>query len=101
LSGTLFGRKDPRIIKVDDFPVEIIPEGTLLVMYNNDKPGVIGNIGTLLGKHGINIAWMHFGREKAGGTAMSVVCIDSPADDAIMAEIKKLPNILSARQVYL
>jgi D-3-phosphoglycerate dehydrogenase len=101
LSGTLFGRKDPRIIKVDDFPVEIIPEGTLLVMYNNDKPGVIGNIGTLLGKHEINIAWMHFGREKAGGTAMSVVCIDSPADDAIMDEIKKLPNILSARQVYL
>jgi D-3-phosphoglycerate dehydrogenase len=100
-AGTLFGRKDPRIIKVDDFPVEIITEGTMLVMSNNDKPGVIGNIGTLLGKHGINIAWMHFGRDYAGGTAMSVVCIDSPVDDELMEEIGNFPNILSARQVFL
>jgi D-3-phosphoglycerate dehydrogenase len=100
-SGTLFGRRDPRIILVDNFPVEIIPEGNILVMSNNDKPGVIGNIGSLLARYGINIAWMHFGRESAGGVAMSVVCVDTPVSDEQMAEIKGLPNILSARQVYL
>jgi D-3-phosphoglycerate dehydrogenase len=100
-SGALFGRRDPRIIAVDKFPVEIIPEGTILVMSNNDKPGVIGNIGTYLASQGINIAWMHFGRESAGGIAMSVVCVDTPVSEEGLGEIKKMPNILSARQVFL
>jgi len=100
-AGALFGRKDPRIVKVDRFPVEIIPEGTMLIMGNNDKPGVIGNIGTFLGKNNINIARMHFGRESAGGKAISVVCIDAPVEQAMLEEIKKLPNILSVKQVHL
>jgi D-3-phosphoglycerate dehydrogenase len=100
-SGTLFGRKEPRIVLVDNFPVEIIPEGTILVMSNNDKPGVIGSIGTFMGDRNINLAGMHFGRETAGGTAISVVCIDTPVNDEQLAEIRKMPNILSARQVYL
>jgi len=50
VAGTLFSKKDPRIILIDNFKVEIVPEGELLLIYNNDKPGVIGNIGTLLGK---------------------------------------------------
>jgi D-3-phosphoglycerate dehydrogenase len=100
-SGTLFGRKEPRIVLVDQFPVEIIPEGTILVMANNDKPGVIGNIGSFLGEHDINIAWMHFGRESAGGQAISVVCIDKAVSDEQLAAIRKMPNIISARQVYL
>jgi D-3-phosphoglycerate dehydrogenase len=100
-SGTLFSRKDPRIIMVDNFPVEIIPEGNILTISNNDKPGVIGSLGSLLGRHNINIAWMHFGREAAGGLAMSVVCVDNTVDDKLMAKIRKLPNILSVKQVYL
>jgi D-3-phosphoglycerate dehydrogenase len=100
-AGTLFSRKDPRIIMVDNFQVEIIPEGTMLFMFNNDKPGVIGNIGSLLGSHNINIARMHFGRESAGGRAISVVSIDTPVTAEQLNEIKKLPNILSVKQVYL
>jgi D-3-phosphoglycerate dehydrogenase len=100
-SGTLFSRRDPRIIMVDRFPVEIIPAGNILAISNNDKPGVIGGLGTLLAKYDINIAWMHFGREEAGGLAMSVVCVDTPVNNKQMSEIRKLPNILSARQVYL
>jgi D-3-phosphoglycerate dehydrogenase len=99
--GTLFSRKDPRIVKIDDFTVEIVPEGNMLFMFNIDKPGVIGNIGTLLGKNNINIARMHFGREKAGGKAISVVNIDSPVSDKILAEIKKLPNILDVKVINL
>lgn len=100
-AGTLFSRKDPRIIKVDNFPVEIIPDGTMLFMFNNDKPGVIGSIGSLLGRHKINIARMHFGRESAGGRAISVVSIDTPVTEEQLKEIKKLPNILFVKQVNL
>ncbi len=99
--GTLFSRKDPRIIMIDDFKVEIVPDGELLLMSNNDKPGVIGNIGTLLGANGINIARMHFGRETAGGKAISVVSIDSAPTPEIMQKIKALPNILSVRRICL
>ena len=100
-AGTLFSKKDPRIIFIDNFKVEIVPQGELLVMYNNDKPGVIGNIGSLLGKNNINIARMHFGRETLGGKAISVVSIDTPASPEIIREIKKLPNILSVKQISL
>jgi D-3-phosphoglycerate dehydrogenase len=70
-------------------------------MYNNDKPGVIGNIGTLLGKNNINIARMHFGRETAGGMAISVVSIDSTPSEETIEEIKRLPNILTVKQISL
>jgi D-3-phosphoglycerate dehydrogenase len=101
IAGTLFSKKDPRIVVIDNFKVEIVPGGELLLMYNNDKPGVIGNIGTLLGKNSINIARMHFGRETPGGIAISVVTIDIPAPSKIIDEIKKLPNILSIKQISL
>jgi D-3-phosphoglycerate dehydrogenase / 2-oxoglutarate reductase len=101
VAGTLFSKKDPRIILIDDYKVEIVPEGELLLMYNNDKPGVIGNIGTLLGENRINIARMHFGRETAGGKAISVVSIDSTPTPEIMQKIRTLPNILSLRQICL
>jgi len=100
-AGTLFSKKDPRIVSIDNFKVEIMPEGELLFMYNNDKPGVIGNIGTLLGKNKINIARMHFGRETQGGKAISVVSIDTHASPQIIEEIKKLPNILLIKQISL
>jgi D-3-phosphoglycerate dehydrogenase len=101
IAGTLFSKKDPRIIAVDGFKIEIVPEGELLFIYNNDKPGVIGNIGTLLGKNKINIARMQFGREAPGGRAISVVTIDSPATPGIIEEIKSLPNILSLKRIVL
>jgi D-3-phosphoglycerate dehydrogenase len=101
VAGTLFSKKDPRIVFIDDFKVEIVPEGELLFMFNNDKPGVIGNIGTLLGKNSINIARMHFGRETPGGMAISVVSIDAHASPQIIDKIRKLPNIISVKQISL
>ncbi len=101
VSGTLYNRKDPRIVYVNEFPIEAIPEGDMLVLSNNDRPGVIGNIGTLLGKNNINIARMQFGREAPGGKAISVVSIDSPVPDYILTEIKKLPNVLSVKLVRI
>ncbi len=101
VTGTLNSRKEPRIIQVDNFPMETVPEGDMLVLMNNDKPGVIGGIGTLLGQNGINIARMQFGREKEGGLAMSVVSVDSALSDEMMDKVRKLPNVLSVRQVRI
>ncbi len=101
VSGTLFSKKDPRIVKIDDYSVEIVPEGNMLVMNNNDKPGVIGNIGAIMGNNNINIARMHFGRESAGGKAISVVNIDSSISDELLEEIRHLPNILDVKVINL
>ena len=101
VSGTLYSKKDPRVIEIDNFKVEIVPEGELLLMYNNDKPGVIGNIGNLLGKNNINIARMHFGRESAGGRAISVVSLDAKPGPEVLDQLKALPNILSIKQISI
>jgi D-3-phosphoglycerate dehydrogenase len=100
-TGTLNSKKEPRIIQVGNFPMETVPEGDMLVLMNNDKPGVIGGIGTILGQNGINIARMQFGREKQGGLAMSVVSIDSAVSDDLMGKIRKLPNVLSVKLVKI
>ncbi len=100
-AGTLFSKKDPRIVQIDNFAVEIVPEGIMLFIYNMDKPGVIGNLGSFFGKNNINIARMHFGRESAGGTAISVISIDSPVTSRHLDEIKKMPNILSVKVLNL
>ena len=101
VAGTLNSKKEPRIIQVDNFPMETVPEGDMLVLMNHDKPGVIGGIGTLLGQNSVNIARMQFGRESQGGLAMSVVSIDSPVSDAVMGKIKQLPNVLSVKQIRI
>ncbi len=101
LAGTLFSKKDPRIVRINKFPVEIVPEGNMLYILNNDRPGVIGNIGSYLGKNNINIARMHFGRESAGGMAISVVSIDTPVSDEQIEEIRKMPNIIYVKVVNL
>ncbi len=97
VAGTLFSKKDPRIVQIDNFKVEIAPEGIMLYLNNIDKPGVIGNLGSFFGKNNINIARMYFGRETAGGKAISVMSIDTPVTTAHLEEIRKMPNILAAK----
>jgi len=101
IAGVLHGKKEPRITRINEFTVEVVPEGEMLVLLNIDKPGVIGNIGTLLGKNNINIARMQFGREKPGGNAISVVSVDTSVPKEVLAEIKKLPNVLSVKEIHL
>lgn len=101
ISGTLLSRRDPRIVQIDDISLEVIPEGNMIFMKNWDRPGVIGNIGTLLGQNNINIGHMHFGRKEVGGIAFSVISIDASLTDEIIEKIKKLPNILEVKPVYI
>jgi D-3-phosphoglycerate dehydrogenase len=101
ISGTLSSNKQPRIVKVEQYYVELAPVGEMIFIQNWDKPGIIGNLGTLLGKHNINIAAMTFGRDKPGGRAVSVFNIDSPVFPEILDKIKKLENILSVKVIRL
>jgi len=101
VAGTLFNRKEPRIVQVDGYPMEAHPEGWMLVFSNDDVPGVIGRIGTLFGTHGINIAGMQLGRQRPGGRAVSILNLDSAVPDHVLAELRALPNIRSAALVRL
>jgi D-3-phosphoglycerate dehydrogenase len=101
IAGTLFGRKELRIVKLNDFLIEALPEGYILLVNNYDKPGVIGNIGMALGSRNINIATMQFGRDRMGGNAISLLHLDAPLPPGMLGEILRLPNIISVRQIQL
>ena len=101
IAGTLFGRKELRIVKLNDFFIEALPEGYILLVNNYDKPGVIGNIGMALGSRNINIATMQFGRDRMGGNAISLLHLDAPLPPGMLGEILRLPNIISVRQIQL
>jgi D-3-phosphoglycerate dehydrogenase len=101
VAGTLFTQKDLRLVKINDFYVEAVPEGHMLIINNMDKPGIIGNLGTLLGKHAINIAGMTFGRLKKGGKAITVLNIDSPVSSQVLDKIKKLEYIKGVKAIKL
>ncbi|MEW5800632.1 MAG: phosphoglycerate dehydrogenase [bacterium] len=101
ISGTLFGRANPRIVKINGFAVELLLTEKMLVFQNIDKPGVIGDIGGLLGQAGINISGMQFGREKPGGRAISVLNIDNHVDLDMLQKFKELPNVVSVKLITL
>jgi D-3-phosphoglycerate dehydrogenase len=101
VAGALLGDAHPRIMRIDDFRVDMAPRGTLLVLRNQDVPGVIGRVGTLLGNAGINIAGYHQSRLGAGGDALAVVNLDSGVDPSVLDALGRLPEIKSVRQVQL
>jgi len=87
VSGTLFAGDDPRIVRIDDYRVDAIPHGRMLVARNRDEPGVIGFIGTVLGDHDINIAGMFNAREAIGGEALTVYDLDDRVPDDVRGRI--------------
>ena len=97
--GTLSSNKQPRIVKIDDYYLELYPVGEMVFIRNWDKPGLIGSLGTLMGKHSINIAAMTFGRDKPGGQAISVLNVDSQVGIDIQEKIRKLENILTVKVI--
>jgi len=101
IAGTLSPNKKPRIVKIDDYYVEVSPFGEMIVVQNWDRPGIIGNLGALLGQHNINIASMTFGRQEPGGRAISVLNVDSPVSAEIIDKIKKIQNILAVKEIKL
>jgi D-3-phosphoglycerate dehydrogenase len=94
VAGTIFGRKNPRVVNIDNFRMEITPQGKFFVIHNHDKPGAIGHIGTLLGDNKINISRMRVG--KAEGTDRTLIFIrtDDPIPDAVLEKMRRLPLII-------
>lgn len=95
LEGVVAHGRDPRLVLVDGIEVDAPLEGTVLVICNDDRPGVVGGVGTVLGDHGINIATLSLGRKD--GVAVAVAALDSaPADrDALMRALLQVPSIKS------
>ncbi len=97
--GTIYEKKYPRLIRIGNVYLDAIPDGWMIVIHNIDEPGVIGHIGTTLGRHGINIARFQLGRRD--DRALCLVNIDTPASEAVLTELHSLPVILSIKQVHL
>lgn len=101
-AGTILGtRHQPRIVRLFHQPVEIVPEGVLLILNNKDKPGMVGHIGTIMAKGGVNIAHMSLARDAAGGQALTVLNLDSVPSASLLDEIKNDPDISNVRVVKL
>ena len=90
-----------RIVRINNFYFEAIPEGYILISYNRDVPGVVGALGSLLGENGINIAGLELGREEVGGQAISFIHVDNPVPKEVMGKIRALPNVISTVVVKL
>lgn len=101
IAGTLFTKIDPRIVKVNEFYVDCVPEGYMVVIFNKDVPGIIGQIGRILGDNKINIAGMSFGREEKGGRAITVLNVDSDVPKKVLEEIRRSSNIQEVKLVKL
>ena len=97
--GTLSGNKQPRIVKIDDYYLDLYPIGEMIFIRNLDKPGLIGNLGTLMAKHNINIAAMALGRNKPGDKAISVWSVDNQVGVEIQDKIKQLENIITVKVI--
>jgi D-3-phosphoglycerate dehydrogenase len=100
VGGAFFGAT-PRIVSVNSRPVEARPHGVVLVLENTDRPGIVGRIGTLLGNHGVNIAAMSLSRNQAGGTALTVLNLDTAPSEELLAEIRASGDIHSAQVIEL
>ncbi len=101
IEGALFGTNNPRIVRINDFYFEAVPEGHILVSYNRDVPGVVGALGSLLGDNGINIAGLELGREQAGGRAISFIHVDNAVPKEVMDKFRALPEVISSTAVKL
>ncbi len=99
--GTLFGKSDSRIVKIDDFFLDAVPKGNILVIHNEDKPGVVGEVGSILGKNNINIAEMTLGRKEEHTSALTVINTDSEVSETVLDEIRKSPKIIDVKLVRL
>jgi D-3-phosphoglycerate dehydrogenase len=91
----------PRIVRLRDLHIEFIPEGHILVLSYEDRPGMVGKIGSILGRHNVNIASMHVGRRTKRGNAIVVLLLDEDLTPEVMEEITKSVEADFARVVRL
>jgi D-3-phosphoglycerate dehydrogenase len=101
VSGTILEGRNPRIVRIDDLDIDLKPSRHMLCMHYRDVPGVVGKVGTLLGKNGINIARMEVGRTERGKQATTIVTLDEPAPPPVVEEIRKAIPLDDIRPIFL
>lgn len=101
LEGTIFGKQDPRIVRINEFTLDVMPEGHMILLYNRDRPGVIGNIGVTLGNNEINIARLNLSREMSDRKALVVLSTDSAVSEDALTQLKNLPNMISVKRIEI
>jgi len=93
ISGTVFGKKEYRIVSLDGNTTDFAPEGNMIWMAHEDRPGMVGMLGTILGKNNVNIAGLYVGRQEVGGQAVAMVNVDNEVPEKVMAELREIPHI--------
>ncbi len=101
VAGAVFHGVQPRIVRIDDFMLEAIPEGPTLLLHNHDRPGVVGHVGTVLGEEGVNISRMQLALVRERSEACMLVNVDSAPSAAVMERLRSLPHMISAQLVEL
>jgi D-3-phosphoglycerate dehydrogenase len=101
VAGTVFGRHDVRILRLDGYRVDFEPSGLMLISGHIDRPGVIGKVGTILGDSDINIAGMQVGRDVPRGHAVMILSVDSPIPPELIARISQVEGMEQAKLVEL
>jgi D-3-phosphoglycerate dehydrogenase len=101
IAGAVFHGNQPRIVRIDDFMLEAIPEGPTILIHNHDRPGVVGAVGALLGDAGINISRMQLALVRERSEAAMIVNVDSSPSEEVMERLRALPNMITAQLVNL
>ncbi|QQE72811.1 phosphoglycerate dehydrogenase [Brevibacillus composti] len=101
VAGTRLNGYGARIVKIDEFAIDVAPEGYLLYIHHNDRPGVIGRVGSILGENGVNIATMQVGRRDVGGEAIMMLSVDKPITAELLDTMGELPEVKSVTQIEL
>jgi D-3-phosphoglycerate dehydrogenase len=97
VAGTVFGRDHLRLVDFDGVEVDAIPEGDVLLVRNDDRPGMVGQVGTLLGRRSVNIARMGLGRKPGSGRAVMLIEVDGAVPADVLDELARLPGVREAR----
>jgi D-3-phosphoglycerate dehydrogenase len=98
VSGTLL-LGEAHLVYLDDFRIDLVPEGTFLMSWHADRPGIVGAIGTLLGEHNINIASMQVGRNRPRGDAVMILTVDEPVPESLRARLREIPGMAELQYV--
>jgi len=101
VAGTIYGKKDLRVVKINNFRLELIPHGHLALIHNIDEPGAIGSIGSVLGDYRINISRMHVGRDEEGDRNIIILSTDTVIPDNVVESLRSLPLVITVTPLEL